>query len=78
MNRGELVRLLSYDDQGVVVLGTATPDQGRHVFDNGELAVYLGVWQQATDRSDAKFQVLVQNVVGWIYESECEVVNAEG
>ena len=75
MIRGELVRLLSYSDQGVVVLGT--PGQKRYVFDNGELAVYLGVWQQATDRSDAKYQVLVQNVVGWIYESECEVVNGQ-
>ena len=79
MTRGDMVRLLSVSDDNidrVVVL--STPGQQRHIFDQGTLAVYLGVWQRATKHGEAKIQVLVENVVGWVYNSECEVISGKG
>ena len=79
MKPGDLVKLVSHVCPEVVYVAFFdAPKQGA--FDNGTHALFLGkhLW---TDESlsisgKQKFKILIEGRVGWIYESECKVIDA--
>ena len=75
MKPGDLVKLVS-DDPHAMVYVADIDDRKQRAFDDGTLAVFLDEYHSLNDRGrEKKLRVLVEGRMGWIYESECEVIS---
>ena len=75
MKPGDLVKLVS-DDPHAMVYVAAINGREQRAFDDGTPAVFLDEhhWLNEHGR-EKKLRILVEGRIGWIYESECEVIN---
>ena len=78
MKPGELVKLVSHVyPRRIYVAFFDVPKQG--VFDNGTHALFLGkhLWpnESLSISGKQKFKILIEGRLGWIYESECKVID---
>ena len=79
MKPGDLVKLVSHVCPEVVYVAFFdAPKQGA--FNNGTHALFLGkhLWpnESLSISGQQKFKILIEGWVGWIYESECKVIDA--
>ena len=75
MKPGDLVKLVS-DHVSAVVWVADIDDRKRWFFDKGILAIFLDEHHWLNERGDEKkLRILVEGRIGWIYESECEVIS---
>ncbi len=77
MKPGDLVRLTIDPFQGQMVVHVASiPPGDQWVFDDGTTAMVIGEHLDAAiSINDRKLKILVEGRVGWVFESECEVIN---
>ena len=76
MKRGDLVRLTVDQFQGQMVIYVASiPRATQWLFDDGTLALILGEYFGPEVGDERKFKILVDGRTGWVYESDCEVIN---
>lgn len=82
MRPGDLVRLVADPDTANGVVHVAwIPPTGQQPFDEGAHAMFLGdhthTRPPSHDRIDGerKVRILIESRLGWIYESECEVID---
>lgn len=78
MKPGDLIRLChdSNFEAGTVTVA-AIPLTHQRAYDHGTLAIFLGEYREIHpyNGAETKMRILVEGMVGWIYESECEAVN---
>lgn len=77
MKPGDLIRLtLPYEENGIIFV-YEIPSQQRHGFVPGTLAIFLNTWHGSplSLAGEKKMQILVNNMVCWVYESECREAN---
>ena len=78
MKPGDLVRLVADPDtsNGVVFAAWVTPI-GQQPFDAGTVAPFIGDHTSIELPLDGerKARILIENQLGWIYETECEVID---
>lgn len=82
MKPGDLVRLTIDPFQGQTVVYVASiPSGGQWAFDDGTAALVLGEHLDAAVSmkiNDRKLKILVEGRLGWVFESECEVISEPG
>jgi hypothetical protein len=79
MKRGDLVRLTVDQFQGQMVIYVASiPQSTQWLFDDGTLALVLDEYFGPEVGGERKFKILVDGRTGWVYESDCEVIDETG
>ena len=77
MKTGDLVRLTIDPFQGQMMVHVASIPLGEQwAFNDGTTAMVIGEHLDAAVAiNDRKLKILVEGRVGWIFESECEVID---
>ena len=80
MKPGDLVRLTIDPFQGQMAVHVASiPSGDQWAFDDGTTAMVIGEHLDAAiSINDRKLKILVEGRVGWVFESECEVISEPG
>jgi len=78
MKPGDLVKLIQ-DGLGDVCVASID-DSGIWGVDHNTVAVFLNEhhWLNERGHEKKKIRILVKGRIGWIYESECEVIDETG
>jgi hypothetical protein len=77
MQPGDLVKLV-HDGLGDVCVA-AIDNSAIWSVDHGAVAVFIDEYHWLNERGcEKKLMILVEGRTGWIYESECEVLNETG
>lgn len=79
MKPGDLVRLTVDQFQGQMIIYVASiPQATQWHFDDGTLALILGEYFGPEEGAERKLKILVDGRTGWVYETDCEVINEAG
>ena len=78
MKPGDLVKLVS-EDHSTRIYVAAIDVREQWIFDEGTSALFLDEHHWLNERGhEKKLRILVEGRIGWIYESECEVISEAG
>lgn len=79
MRPGDLVKLVSTDhSRQIYVASINVHVHEQWIFDEGTSALFLDEYHWLNVGCEKKLRILVEGRIGWIFESECEVIDETG
>lgn len=76
MKPGDLMQIS--DPEGTYVVNLSTGYAMSQPYPEGTPVIVLGLHEVADLRGDRKIRILIDGILGWVYESELEVINEAG
>lgn len=75
MKPGDLVRLSERDGSETFWLGNPDMNSDGSCIPDGSIGIVLRLHSPAFNEEESKLDVLVNGCVGWVYLTDCEVIN---
>lgn len=75
MKPGDLIRLSEKDGSETFWLGNPDQNSGGIAIPDGSIGIVVRLHDPAYDEAESKTDVLVNGHLGWVYLTDCEVLD---